>query len=155
MSMRPSVSIWLACLAGLVLAGASSAELANWNQERVTKYAKDAAEKTSELYDVFYKQPPATLGSAQSRSYYELKQSVRRIRREAGHLASELESGQGREETQAIYNNLAQMVDRATEEARRTFTSDSLLAASTRAGDALRRLAPYYDPEANVNPAEG
>lgn len=155
MSMRPSFSIWLACLAGLVLASASSAELANWNQDRVTAIARETAEKTSNLYDVFYKQPPATLGSAQSRSYYQLKQSVRRIRREAGHLASELESGLGREETQAIYRNLAQMVDRATEEARRTFTSDSLLAASTSAGDAIRRLAPYYDPKANVNPADG
>jgi hypothetical protein len=154
MSMRLRVSFLLAFLTALALPSASAAELANWNQDRVTAIAREAAEKTSALYDVFYQQPPATLGSAQSRSYYELKQSVRRIRREAGHLASELESGKSREETSAIYNNLAQTLNRATEEARRTFTSDSLLAASTRAGDAMRRLAPYYDPQANVNPTD-
>jgi len=154
MSLRPSLYFWLACLVGIALPGASSAELANWNQERVTAIAKEAAEKTRGLYDVFYKQPPANIGSAQARSYYELKQSVRRIRREAGHLATELESGNGREETQSIYDNLAQMVERATEEARRTFTSDDLLAAAVSAGDALRRLAPYYDPIANTNPAD-
>ncbi len=54
----------------------------------------------------------------------------------------------------SIYDNLAQMVDRATEEARRTFTSDDLLAAAVSAGDALRRLSPYYDPIANTNPAD-
>ncbi len=154
MTLRPSLSFWLACLLGMAIPGLANAELANWNQERVTGIAKEAAEKSSNLYDVFYKQPPATIGSAQSRSYYELKQLVRRIRREAGHLASELESGKGREETQAVYDNLAQTVDRATEEARRTFTSEDLLAASMSAGDAIRRLAPYYDAQASVNPLD-
>ena len=154
MTMRLHHSFWLACLFGIAIPTVGTAELANWNQERVTAIAKEAAEKTSHLYDVFYKQPPATLGSAQSRSYYELKQLVRRIRRESGHLASELESGKSREETQAVYDNLALTVNRATEEARRTFTSDDLLAASTSAGDAIRRLGPYYDPKVNVNPLD-
>ena len=154
MSLRPSLVFWLACLVGIALPSASSAQLANWNQERVTAIAKEAAEKTSRLYDVFYKQPPATLGSAQSRAYYKLKQSIRRVRRESGHLASELESGKGYEETLPIYNNLRQTLDRATEESRRIFTADDLLAAATSAGDALRRLAPYYDPKAMTNPMD-
>lgn len=154
MSLRPNLLVWLVCVVGLALPSASSAQLADWSQERVTAIAKEAAEKTSTLYDVFYRQPPATLGSAQSRSYYELKQSVRRIRRESGHLSSELESGKGREETLSIYSNLAQMVNRATEEARRTFTSDDLLAASMSAGDAIRRLAPYYDAKAMTDPTD-
>jgi hypothetical protein len=154
MSMRFGLSVCLACFAAAAFSSASFAQLATWNQERVTAIAKEAGEKTSKLYDVFYKQPPATIGSAQARSYYELKQSVRRIRREAGHLASELESGKAQEETKPIYDNLAQMVDRATEESRRTFTSDDLLAAAMSAGDAIRRLAPYYDPKAMTNPAD-
>jgi hypothetical protein len=154
MSTRPKLVLYLAGLVLLVLPTAVSAQLATWNQDRVTAIAREAAEKTSKLYDVFYQQPPATIGSAQARSYYELKQSIRRVRREAGYLASELEAGKGQEETSPIYSNLAELVNRSTEEARRTFTSDDLLGAAISAGDAMRRLAPYYDPKAASNPNE-
>ena len=138
--------------AALALPGAASAQLADWDQERVTKLAVELRAKTVTLYDVFYKQPPATIGTVQARSYYKVKELVRRIKREANHLADELEKGAGRVETKEIYDGLMEEVRDAQEEARRTFTSEDLLEAATSAGSTLRLISPYYDPNALRNP---
>jgi hypothetical protein len=151
-SSRPLRPTLLFVFLALLWPGAASAQLAEWDQERVTKLAAELKDRTAKLYDVFYKQPPATIGSGEANSYYKLKQLVRRIKREANHLASELEKGSGRTETQTVYENLMEMVRDGTEEARRTFTSEDLVDAATSAGSTLRLISPYYDPNALRNP---
>lgn len=127
---------------------AAFAELAAWEQERVTTIAKDLVKSTSALYDTFYAQPRPTVASGQGKSYYRLKQMLRRIKQEARHLAAELENGKGRDETLPTYEHLIETVDYARLEVRRTFTASELLGKMTAAGDDIRRLAPYYDAKA-------
>ncbi len=127
---------------------AAFAELAAWDQERVTAIAKDLVESSDALYDTFFAQPRPTVASGQGQSYYRLKQMLRRIKQEARHLAAQLDDGKGYDETLPTYEHLTELVDYARPEARRTFSSDQLLGKMTAAGDDLRRLAPYYDPKA-------
>jgi len=127
---------------------ASFAELAEWDQERVTTLAAVLAPACDALYDTFSKEPVATVGSGQMKDYHRLRQVVRRIKREAKHLSSALAAGEGYDETLPIYENLMVMVRDARGVAKRTFTSNFVQEKAAAAGDLLRRIAPYYDPGA-------
>ncbi len=119
---------------------------AEWNQERVTAIAVEFSEKARALRATFHQEPTSTLGSGQAHSYYQVKQLIRRIDREAKHLSKLLLEGKGRTETLPVYANLLVIVRDAQEAARRTFASDDVWNAAGSAGDALRRLGPYYGP---------
>lgn len=130
------------------------AELAKWDQDRVTKLAGELAKATTDLQTALRNEPTPTLGSGQSRSYYRLVQTVRRMRTEARHLAAELASGEGYEQTLPIYESLNVMANDAREEARRTFTSNFVLDKASAVGSVLMRIAPYYDPKALTRPVD-
>ena len=130
------------------LPSASVAELAQWDQERVTALGAELSEACNALYDTFLKEPAKTLGSGQSKDYYRLRQLVRRIKTEAKHLSSALAKGEGYDQTLPIYENLMTMVRDARAIAKRTFTSNYVLDKAAATGDLLRRIAPYYDPKA-------
>ena len=127
---------------------ASFAELAEWDQERVTALGTELATACDALYETFSKEPVSTIGSGQSKDYHRLRQVVRRIKREAKHLSSALSNGEGYDQTLPIYENLMVMVRDAREVAKRTFTSNFVTEKAAAAGDVLRRIAPYYDPGA-------
>jgi hypothetical protein len=127
---------------------ASYAELAKWDQERVTALAAELTQACNALYDTFLKEPESTIGSGQARDYYRLRQIVRRIKGDAKHLSAALANGEGYEQTLPIYENLMVMVRDAREVAKRTFTSNYVLDKAAATGDVLRRIAPYYDPTA-------
>jgi hypothetical protein len=149
MMSRQKIGLVVLVLAlGVWVPGASFAELAKWDQERVTALAGELAEATNALHTTFVKEPPATVGSGQSRDYYRLRQMVRRIRSDARNLSSSLANGEGYDETLPIYESLMVSVRDARETAKRTFTSNFVLDKAAAAGDVLRRIAPYYDPNA-------
>jgi hypothetical protein len=127
---------------------ASFAELAEWDQERVTALGTELATACGALYDTFLKEPVSTIGSGQAKDYHRLRQVVRRIRGDARHLSSALAKGEGYDQTLPVYENLMVMVRDAREVAKRTFTSNYVLDKAAAAGDVLRRIAPYYDPGA-------
>ena len=96
---------------GIVAAGTpAAADLANWDQAKVTALAKQLADATQALNDTFYKQPPPGAGSMQSRAYQQLRQKIRVIRMEAGALSSSLAKGEGYEETLPSYESLMELV---------------------------------------------
>lgn len=130
------------------LPSGSFAELAQWDQERVTALGAELSEACRALYDTFLKEPEKTKGSGQSKDYYRLRQLVRRIKIEAKHLSSALAKGEGYDQTLPIYENLMTMVRDARAIAKRTFTSNYVLDKAAATGDLLRRIAPYYDPKA-------
>ena len=143
------ISQFLLVLALVVwVPSASFAELAKWDQERVTALAAELAEACGALYDTFVKEPQSTIGSGQARDYYRLRQVVRRLRSEARHLSSSLGNGEGYDQTLPIYESLMVTVRDARELAQRTFTSAFVLDKATAARDVLQRIAPYYDPTA-------
>lgn len=127
---------------------ASFAELAKWDQQRVTTLAGELARACDALYETFRKEPESRIGVGRGRDYHRLRQVVRRIKNEARHLSSSLERGEGYDQTLPIYESLMEMVRTARDLSRRTFTSNFVLEKASSAGDALRRIAPYYDPRA-------
>lgn len=132
----------------LWLPSGSFAELAKWDQERVTALGAELKEACDALYETFLKEPEKTVGSGQARDYYRLRQIVRRLKGDARQLSSALEKGEGYDETLPIYESLMVMVRDARETAKRTFNSNYVLDKAAAAGDVLRRIAPYYDPKA-------
>jgi len=127
---------------------AGFAELAKWDQERVTAIGGELTKACDALYDTFRKEPQSTIGSGQSSAYYRLRQLIRRVKGEARYLSSSLAKGEGYDQTLPIYDNLSILVRDASEDARRMFSSGFVLEKATAAGDLLRRIAPYYDPQA-------
>jgi hypothetical protein len=124
------------------------AELAAWDQSKVAALARQLEEKSKTLYDTFYKQPPPNIGSGHSQDYRRLKQEVRRIKSEARELAAALEKGEGREDTQPIYEQLMEIVRSARDNARRVFTTQDVQARAGEVRQLLNQLSPYYDPDA-------
>jgi hypothetical protein len=145
-SVRKVGPVLLVLLFAMWLPSGSFAELAKWDQERVTTLGEELAKTCGALYDTFLKQPASTVGSERARDYHRLRQIVRRVRDEARHLSAALARGEGYEPTLPVYEELMAMVRDAREIANRTFSSSSVLDRAVAAGDSLRRLGPYYDP---------
>ena len=144
---RPSLAITLVLAAALPLA-AAHAELAKWDQAKVSALSKQLVEATKALQDTFATRPPPTLGSNDSRDYYRLKQVVRRIRQEAGSLDSDIRAGGGMEATQNSYESLMTNVRDAREIAGRIFATQDIKDRATAVRTVLNQIAPYYDPGA-------
>lgn len=122
-------------------------EPAKWDQDRTTAAAKDFAANAGKVYDELYRsQLSYTIGTGKSKDYQRLKDTVRLIRSESRRLARQLEGGKGRDETLPIYERMMVEVRNAQEIARRLDMSETLLNKIAAAGDALRRLTPYYAP---------
>ena len=124
------------------LLGAAGA--AEWNQEKASATAGELQQATQDLYDAFYKQPGQGIGSGQARAYLELKQQLRRIRRESAHLAAVLEKGEGHDETLPIYRNLMAEVRDAEENARRVYSTGPVIEKANAARKTLEALSAFY-----------
>jgi hypothetical protein len=144
--MLPRTAFALAL--GLLCAGlgGASADIREWDPEKVATLAERLRLAAHDLYDAFYKQP--VLGVAQNKFYYRLKQDIRSIRIEAGQLSDELAKGAGRDETLPIWENLMQDVRRATDHAASVFTTHDVDQKAQAARAILDQLAPYYAGEA-------
>ena len=137
----------IAC--GVFAAGApAGADLAPWDQAKVTALAKQLADATQALNDTFYLQPPPGRGSMQSRSYQQLRQKIRMIRMEAGALSASLAKGEGHEETLPSYESLMQMVRDARRDAQQVFSTVDVQQKATAARLILNQISPYYDADA-------
>jgi hypothetical protein len=145
MSIRRLAAVSAAVLLGLV--AAARADLAAWDQEKVTGIAKQLDAASRELYDAFYKQPVPTVGSAQTRAYQRLKHDIRLIRTQARQLARDLERGEGMESTQPGFEELMSRVRSARDEAPKIFTTKDVADKAAAAREQLNALGPYYDPD--------
>jgi hypothetical protein len=139
-------AIALVLLAGW--AAPSRAELAAWDQAKVTELAKQLQEASKALYDTFYKQPVPVAASGQAQDYRNLKQEVRRVRSEARELADALAKGAGREDTLPIYEHLMMVIRDAREHSARVFTTQDVQQRASAVRQLLNQLTPYYDPDA-------
>jgi hypothetical protein len=139
------VPVYAAVLLSLAPASAG-AELAPWDQGKVTGIANQLESAAQDLYDTFYKQPVPTVGSGQARSYQRLKQKIRGIRTQARQLAGDLEKGEGLEATLPAYEDVMQMVHSARDDARKVFTTKDVEEKATVVREQLNQLGPYYDP---------
>ena len=146
MSTRPLLHLVLLTMALLLAAPGSRAELATWDQAKVTALAKELQTAADALYDTFIKKPPPSLGSKDS-SYYRLKQEVRLLRVEARELAASLENGEERQQTLPVYDHLMQLVRIARDEAAKIFNTQDVGQRAAAVRGVLNQLGPYYDPD--------
>jgi hypothetical protein len=131
----------------LALAGTPAlAELAAWDQAKVSALAKQLETETKSLEDTFRKQPQAT--GPQRRSYYRLKQDVRKVRHAAQQLAGMLDKGATQEETLPIYEDLMQDVRRVRDFAPQLFITSDVMERASAVRQVLNQITPYYDPDA-------
>lgn len=136
-------------LCGVFAAGTpAGADLAKWDQAKVTTLAKQLADASQALNDTFYKQPPPGAGSMQSRAYQQLRQKIRVIRMEAGAFSSSLAKGEGYEETLPSYESLMEMVRAARRDAQQVFSTADVQEKATAVRLVLNQISPYYDPDA-------
>jgi len=131
----------------MLLASSASAELAAWDQAKVTGLAKELATATDALHETFLQQPPPNLGSMQSHSYHRLKQFVRLLHSEARVLVRSLEAGEGREQTASMYETLMSLARSARDEAGRVFVTKDVGERAAAVRGVLNRIGPHYDPD--------
>jgi hypothetical protein len=134
-------------LAVSLLAPSASAELVAWDRTRVAGLAKDLAAATESLYEAFMQQQPPQPGSADGASYYKLRHRVRVLRVEAGMLVRSLEEGDGREQTEWIYDNLMSHARSARLEARGALVPEQVAERAAAVRGVLNQLGPYFDPD--------
>lgn len=148
MSTRSAVHvICLLVMTLLLTAPSARAELAAWDQPKVTALGNELVQATDALYDTFRKQPPPTVGSMQASSYHRLKQFVRMLHVVSRELARSLEQGEGREETLTLYENLMQLARSARDEAGRVFIVQDVSQRAAAVRQVLNQLGPFYDPD--------
>jgi hypothetical protein len=132
---------------GVALATPAAAELAAWDQAKVSALTAELEGATKALNDTFYKEPTPT-GAGNRRAYYRLKQNVRRLRSETRQLASALGEGAGREETLNIYEHMMMTVRQARNDATQVFLTHGVQERASAVRGLLNQLSPYYDPDA-------
>ncbi|MCG8591602.1 MAG: hypothetical protein MJE66_20080 [Proteobacteria bacterium] len=144
---------WLALFAALALLPVSTAWAeANWNQERVTAIAVELAQSVKELRANARKNPDAPIGGPR-RAQHAAREDLRLMENSSKHLVAQLEKGDGREETRAIYKRLQSLRRDAEENGRKARIPDDTLGKITATQDLLRRLAPYYEDVASAPPS--
>jgi hypothetical protein len=150
---RTALAVVAALAAGTALgAGRASAELAQWDQARVTQYAQELEKASDELQRALDAQPTYTTPINQ-RSYYQASDDIRVMANSAKHLVAELKSGKGRAETYPTFQRIRSLQKNAQEEGRKAMIPEHIMGKATPVGGAIIKLAPYYEePKASEGP---
>ena len=135
-----------AILVLLLLPAVTLAELAEWDQERVTQIAEEFAGSMKALRKEMQSAPPVT-DPARQRAMYVALDDIRIMTNSSTLLANKLKAGEGRQETFAQWRRL-DMVRRDFEEnARKADIENAIMGKIITAGELLIRLTPYYRSE--------
>jgi hypothetical protein len=134
-----AAAVWL-------VAGAANAELAKWDQERVTKYAVELEQATGELRRALEKLPIQQFAT-QERAFYQVRDTIRMLDRASGGLAEALKKGEGMEATHPRFKRIMLLRNEAAEQGRRADIPNDVMDKVTPAGTALMKLRPYYEEE--------
>lgn len=137
----------LLAIAAFLLAPSARAELAAWDQAKVTGLAKELEAATDALYQTFRQQPPPNVGSMHSQSYYRLKQLVRMLHGQVDVFATALREGDGRDQTVWMYETVMSLTRSARLEAGRVFVAKDVGERAAAVRGVLNQLGQYYDPD--------
>jgi hypothetical protein len=135
-----------AVLALLLLPTAALAELAAWDQERVTQIAEEFAAAMKELRKEMQAAPPIVDPSRQ-RALYVALDDIRIMTNSSTLLANRLKAGEGRDQTYAVWRRLDLLRRDFEENARKADIEDAVMDKVLTAGELLIRLTPYYRGE--------
>jgi hypothetical protein len=114
-----------------------------WDQQRVTKMAKDLAVAVHEAREAV-RHSPMSQNIGQRTTYYELLETMRLVENTSKHLQKELEAGKGAEETLAIFERVSSLRYDAEEIGRRALIEAPVIDALTKAGAIHNQMKPYY-----------
>jgi hypothetical protein len=142
-------ALTICCLA---LATAGHAELAPWDQARVTELGKQLEAATLALDQSVQRIPPPGPGSPQRLGHFRLQQQTRQLRREARSMSRSLQRGADKDQAQPSWESMMLTVRDARENARRMLTAPDVQERANTAREILNQLAPFFD--ANAQPLE-
>ena len=139
-----------AAAALLLLPTVALAELAAWDQGRVTQIAEEFAAAMKDLRTEM-KSVKHVTDPARQRALYVALDDVRIMTNSSTLLANKLKAGEGREQTYAVWRRLDMLRRDFEANARKADIEDTIMAKILTAGELLIRLTPYYrvDEEAN------
>ena len=134
-----------AAAVSLLAAGAASAELASWDQERVAKYAAELKDATKALRQAI--DGVGIQNAAQQNALYQVENTVEMLDTAANGLDHALKSGEGREKTLPRYKRLKSLQRDAELEGRSADIPEAVFQKVFSVGSALIKLAPYYEED--------
>ena len=127
----------------------AGADLAQWDQARVTGIAQQLAAACEAWEKAVREQPGGgELGSGDARDFLVMQQRSRFLREQSASLARHLQDGKGHDQTVHSYQALKEGADDTEEAAQRASLAEPTLDAWAKVSDLLRQIAPYYDPKA-------
>lgn len=129
----------------LLAAGAASAELATWDQERVAKYAAELVTAVDDLEQSLKK--IGIQNFAQQNAMYQVQDTVDLLHTTSRGLSKALAGGKGREETLPRFKRLQQLRRDAEVEGRRADIPEAVFEKVFAVGSALIKLRPYYEEQ--------
>lgn len=141
---------WTVAIAA-VAASPAMAELAQWDQARVTAIAKGLAANANAWEQAVRRQPGISVGSGTAQEEFGLLNRAQVLREQSDALAGHLAKGDGHDKTLDLYRSLKEMVDDTGMEAQRADLDEPTLDAWAKFADSMRQIAPYYDPKANAD----
>jgi hypothetical protein len=144
--MTPAHQIFATGLAVAValFTAPARAELAGWDQSRVTGIAQQLAQACDAWEQAVREQP----GAGAEASEFGLGMKARVLTEQSQALAGHLAKGDGHDKTRNYYRDLKALVDDTEEMAQRSELDDPTMAAWAKVVDLQRQIAPYYDPRA-------
>jgi hypothetical protein len=129
----------------LTASGAVAAELATWDQKRVTEYAGELATASTALKLAIEDVPEPNISQANAR--YKVEDTVKNLENAAMSLSAALRDGKGREETLPRFKRVETLRRDAEIEARSSDIPEQVFEKVFDVGSALLKLRPYYFAE--------
>lgn len=149
MTLSPKLAlVGLVVFSSAFSANPVRAELAKWDQTRVTEIAQQLAKACDAWWLALREQPEGQIGSGDAQDEFALVKKAQVLQEQSRALAAQLAGGKGHGETRNIYRSLKEIVDDTEVEARRAELDEPTLDKWAEVSDLLRQIAPYYDPKA-------
>ncbi len=150
------VLLGLAVLLSAPFAPSARAELATWDQSRVTAIAQQLAAASETWRQALRDQPDSgAIGSGGAESSVGLVQKAQVLLEQSRALAGHLAAGDGHDETRNLYRSLEELIDDTEALAQRAEVDQATLGAWAKITDLQRQIAPYYDPKALDGAGQG
>jgi len=152
MSARSMIGVFGLGMTVVALSSPASAELATWDQARVTELAQQLVQASDAWEQAVRKQSGGDIGSGEAELGLGTKARV--LKEQSQALAGHLAKGQGYDKTHNYYRSLKELIDDTEEIAQRSELEEPTMDAWAKVADLQRQIAPYYDPKANQEAAE-
>ncbi len=128
------------------IAAPARAELATWDQDRVTKYAAELVTAADDLERSLKQIGIQNLANANA--MYQVQDTVKMLHTASRGLAKSLENGKGRDETMPRFKRVETLRRDAEIEGRSADIPEQVFEKVFAVGGALQRLRPYYVEQA-------